>query len=246
MPRFHVGPPADNLLRLERELALAGAAGCGLALFPELFLTGYSGSLKASEARWTFGRLSGQFAEMLLAFGTISEDGRNRLPVYLGGREAARYDKVHLFRPNREYELWQSGDRYAALEGMGWSIGLLTCNDIRFPEQARTLALEARVELLLCPAYWPWQRDHIWRALLQSRAIENCCFVAGCCVASVDLGKERMDGAGNYLFDPLGSQVLPQGSVYELDRSSLSGILVDTRREAAGPLPLERFRAEQR
>lgn len=241
LPRFPVGQPSENLERLAREVERAGAAGCNAALFPEQFLSGYSGSLPAAQARRSFTQLSAQFAEILLAFGTISEDGHNRQLLYLGGEEVARYDKVHLFRPNREDEIWQPGGNYAVLGAGGWRIGLLTCNDIRFPEQARALALEARVELLLCPAYWPWQRDHIWRALLQARAIENCCFIAGCCVASVDLGAEHTGGAGNYVFDPLGSPVLPQGSVYQLDRSALDNLLVDTREDAAADLRIERF-----
>lgn len=238
MPRFHVGPVADNLWRLEKELERASSQRCALALFPELFLTGYSAALEAPDARASFVRLSSCYPEMLIAFGTVSEGGYNRLPVYLGGTELAHYDKVHLFRPNGEHLIWQPGETYVVLNALGWKIGLLTCNDIRFAEQARAMALQGGVELLLCPAYWPWQRNHIWKALLRARSIENCCYAAGCCVASVDFGEERTDGAGNYVFDPLGNQILPKGSVYELDRKTLGDLLVDTRAECRRELPV--------
>jgi omega-amidase len=231
MPRFHVGAVEANLGALRRDIVRAADAGAELALFPELFLTGYSGALDPAAALAEFAALSERHPAMICAFGTISVEGRNRQHVYLAGREVARYDKVHLFRPNREHEMWEPGDEYAALSAQGWRIGMLTCNDVRFPEQARALTLQAGAELMICPAYWPWQRDHVWRALLQARAIENGVFVAGCSVSSVDLDAERFDGAGNYVFDPLGNPVYPSGGVYKLDRAALSSLLVDPRDE---------------
>ena len=106
---------------------------------------------------------------------------------------------------------------------------------MRFPEQSRALRLNLDVNLIVYPPLWPWQRDHIWRTLLRARAIENGCFTAGCCVAGVDNGAELFDGAGNYVFDPLGRPVYPQGRVYELDPGALGEVLVDTRAQFREP-----------
>ena len=69
----------------------------------------------------------------------------------------------------------------------------------------------------------------MFSALLRARAIENGCFAAGCCVAGADNGGELFDGAGNYVWDPLGNAVIPDGRVYTLDANVLEKLNVDTR-----------------
>jgi omega-amidase len=227
--------PASNLERLEREGDAAAAAGAGLVLFPESFLHGYTGRLDPAEARRRFARLSCDHPQVLFVFGSLSEEGRNRLTAWIGGREAARYDKVHLFEPNGETNLWQAGARYAALRALGRTWGFLTCNDLRFPEQARLLRLKARCDALLVPAWWPWRRDHVWRTLLRARAIENNVWVLGCCVAACEAPQEPFAGAGNYAFDPAGEPVRTSDDrTYELDLDSLPEPVVDTSRTYAG------------
>ena len=156
-----------------------------------------------------------------------------RLTAWAEGREAARYDKVHLFRPNREHELWQPGDRYVALRWQGLTVGLLNCNDARFPEQARALRLRGRCGVLLAPAWWPWRRDQVWSTLLRARAIENGVFVLGCCIAGSVAEGEDFAGAGNHAFDPLGTPVpTHDDSSYEPALESPPALIVD---------PLEQF-----
>ncbi len=222
-----------NLRRAREEAERAVAAGAGLVVFPELFLTGYTRALDPARAREAFRAISAAAPGVLFVFGSISEEGRNRLTAWQAGSEAARYDKVHLFRPNGEHVLWQPGDRYVALRWGGVTIGLLNCNDLRFPEQARALRLQARCGLLLAPAWWPWRRDHVWRTLLRARALENGVFVAGCCVsASVHEGEE-FAGAGNHVFDPLGRPVETQDDRgYLLDLETPPALVVDPLQQA--------------
>ena len=201
--------PASNLSRMEEEAGRAAAGGAELVVFPESFLHGYARPLDPAAAREVFARVSGVFPSTLFAFGSFSEERRNRMTLWLDGREAARYDKVHLFAPNGELDLWDPGDRYAALSAKGLTWGLVNCNDLRFPEQARALKLEARCDILLAVAWWPWRRDHVWRTLLQARAIENTAWVLGCCVAASEFPGERFAGAGNHVFDPLGNPHYP-------------------------------------
>lgn len=229
LSRFYVTTLEHNLARLQADTAEAASLGCDLAAFPEQFLTGYYGDGEAVRLKAEFAALSARYPQMLCLFGTITEDGENRQYAYLGGEPRAYYTKVHLFEPNGEHELWSRGERYIALGWGEWRIGLLTCNDVRFPEQARALALQHGVNLLVYPALWPWARDHVYAALLRARAIENNAFAIGCCVAGVDNGKERFDGAGNHVFDPLGAEVQPQGRVYVLDPDVLGRVTVDAR-----------------
>ena len=219
--------PEDNLRRAREEALRAAATGAELVVFPELFLTGYSRLLEPSRAREVFSEVSAAARDVLFVFGSISEARHNRVTVWLGGRELAAYDKVHLFSPNCEHEMWERGTRYVAFTWRGLRVGLMNCNDVRFPEQARALKLEARCDLLVVPAWWPWRRDHIWSTLLQARAAENELWVAGCCIAgSVD--PDEFAGAGNHVFDPAGEPVrTADDRTYELDLDNPPPSIVD-------------------
>ena len=67
-----------------------------------------------------------------------------------------------------------------SLEVGGFSVGLMTCYDVRFPEFARSL-VDAGSDLMVVPAAWvkgPLKEDH-WETLLRARAIENTAYVIG-------------------------------------------------------------------
>ena len=219
---------ASNLERMAAEGALAAAGGADLCVFPESFLHGYRRTLDPERARAAFRALSGDHPDTAFLFGSFTEERRNRLTFWQGGTERAAYDKVHLFAPNHEADLWTPGDRYVAVKFRDWTLGLLNCNDLRFPEQARALRLQARCDALLVPAWWPWRRDHIWRALLQARAIENGVFTVGCCVAASEHSLEPFSGAGNHVFDPLGDPVPTlDDHTYDLDGQRRGDLLVN-------------------
>lgn len=230
LSRFVCGSVEENLQRTVLEVERAASQQARLVVFPELFLTGYRQQVAPQQARKLFSQLSQENPETTFVFGTITEEGKNRLTVWLAGSQVGFYDKVHLFRPNREEEIWQEGNRYAVVSAPFGKLGLLTCNDMRFPEQARELVLRGKAQLLLAVAWWPWRRDHIWRALLQARAIENASWVLGCCIVASTNPKEPFAGAGNYVFDPLGNPVLSaDDTTYELALESPPSILVDPR-----------------
>jgi omega-amidase len=225
----------SNLARLPEESARASDAGARLVVFPEVFLHGYTQRVEPELVRASFGRISLAYPQLTFVFGSFTEERRNRVTVWRAGREAARYDKVHLFAPNDEAALWDPGERYAAVSVDGWTLGLLACNDVRFPEQSRALRMNAQADALLAVAWWPWRRDAVWRTLLRARAIENGVFVLGCCLAASEQPRERFAGAGNYVFDPHG-EVVATGDdrCYWLDPARASGLLVD---------PLDSYRA---
>ena len=242
LSRWVCTDPASNLERLDREAEAAAVSGADVVVFPESFLHGYTGKLDPEEARARFARLSSRHPRILFVFGSFSEEGMNRLTAWTRGKEAARYDKVHLFEPNGEKDLWRSGTRYAALRALSRTWGFLTCNDLRFPEQARLLRLRAGADLLVVPAWWPWRRDHVWRTLLRARAIENSVFVLGCCVAASEASGEPFAGAGNYVFDPSGEPVRTlDDRTYELDLDAPPAPVVDTARTYADVTDVQIF-----
>lgn len=223
----------SNLRRFEAECEKAVEAGARIVVFPELFLTGYMREIDLADGRARFARISADAPEVLFVFGSISEDRRNRVTVWTGGEQIASYDKVHLFRPNGEFGFWEPGDRYVAFEWEGLTIGLMNCNDLRFPEQARALALQAGCDLLIAPAWWPWRRDWVWSTLLRARAVENGVWVAGCCIAGSVFEDEDFSGAGNHVFDPLGEAIRTVDDVlYDIALEDPPELVVDPREEA--------------
>lgn len=230
----------SNLERFEAEAERAVEAGAEIVVFPELFLTGYSRVVDLAAVRQLFARVSGDAPDTLFVFGSISEERSNRVTAWSGGEQVAHYDKIHLFRPNGEFALWDQGDRYVAFRWNGLTVGLMNCNDMRFPEQARALALEAKSDLIIAPAWWPWRRDWVWSNLLRTRAIENGVWMLGCCIANSVFEGEDFAGAGNHIFDPLGEAVrTSDDTLYDIAVESPPNLIVDPRDEAVEITKLE-------
>lgn len=99
------------------------------------------------------------------------------------GVVVASYRKLHLYDAfgYRESE-WVEPGPIAAPETFPWAgftVGIQTCYDIRFPEVTRRL-VDAGADLVLVPAEWvrgPLKEQH-WRTLVTARAIENTVYVA--------------------------------------------------------------------
>ncbi|GAA3797181.1 carbon-nitrogen hydrolase family protein [Cellulomonas soli] len=93
------------------------------------------------------------------------------------------YRKVHLYDAfgHRESDRLVPGPADApplVLEVAGLRFGVMTCYDLRFPEQARRL-VDAGADVLVVPAAWAdgeLKALH-WRTLAVARAIENTCAV---------------------------------------------------------------------
>ncbi|WP_243058448.1 carbon-nitrogen hydrolase family protein [Nocardioides sp. SR21] len=100
--------------------------------------------------------------------------------VVRGGAEAS-YRKIHLYDSfgYRESDRLTAGPTDPVLvEVGGFTVGLMTCYDLRFPELARAL-VDRGAEVLVIPAAWvagPRKADH-WRTLVRARAVENTVFV---------------------------------------------------------------------
>jgi predicted amidohydrolase len=113
-------------------------------------------------------------------------DGRPSNTVAVVGPDGAlraAYRKVHLYDAfgYRESDLLAPGPvAPCVVDVAGLPVGIMTCYDLRFPEQARAL-VDAGAALLLVPAAWvagPGKVDH-WTTLLRARAIENTVPVVG-------------------------------------------------------------------
>lgn len=221
----------DNLKFLKDEVSKANRKGAEIVVFPEIFLTGYNQRVKEEVIEKVFKDISKKYKEILFVFGSYTKDKKNRLSVWHSGEEVAFYEKVHLFYPNGEDKIWEKGNFYSALNFKGKIFGFLVCNDIRFPEAARELKLNLGIDVLIVVAWWPFKRDHIWKKLLQARAIENNIWAVGCCISFSDYKGEVFSGALNYVFDPSGNQVFEiKENLYKILDKKIEK-LVDTTKE---------------
>lgn len=231
LSRWNCNVFQENINNLKLEVSKAVKKGSEIIVFPEIFLTGYKQKVANYKIEEVFKNISSKYFSALFIFGSYSKNKRNRLTVWYKGKEVAFYEKVHLFLPNGENKIWESGKFYSALNFKGKKIGFLICNDLRFPESARNLKLNIGIDMLIIVGWWPLKRNHIWKKLLQARAIENSIWAVGCCISSSIYKKELFSGALNYVFDPLGNQIFPEDdNIYLIDGKRLKA-LVDTVKE---------------
>lgn len=194
--QFRPGGEATANLAVMRELAAeARSEGAELIVFPEesMFSIGrVEGPLQqAVEENWTsfVQQLSFLAAEQSIAVvaGGYESSGEERpfntlVLIDATGRIVDTYRKLHLYdafsyQESTRIKPGDGGIKVAELGGV--RVGLMTCYDVRFPEQARALA-DAGADLICVPAAWfkgEHKIDH-WETLLKARAIENTLWVA--------------------------------------------------------------------
>src|ERR1051325_6841642 len=159
-----------------------------LVLLPEMFSTGFSmnvGITAEEQGGATEQFLAGaarEFQVYLLA-GIVSRGangrGRNECVTFAPeGKLLARYCKMQPFVLGGEAAAYEAGTETIVFACRDISVAPLICYDLRFPEVARSVAAK-RPHLMTFIASWPNMRLHHWPRLLQARAIENQCYVAG-------------------------------------------------------------------
>ncbi|CAN5229093.1 carbon-nitrogen hydrolase family protein [soil metagenome] len=213
-------PGDDGELNLAAMADLASAAvarGATLVVFPEYssFFTPTmdQGWLDAAEP------LDGKFVTGLSALAArlgihvvagflettadISRLSNTLVAIDPAGETVATYRKLHLYDAFGQRESdWVLAGRIEEPQVFAWegfTVGLQTCYDIRFPEVTRRI-VDAGAEVVLVPAEWvrgPLKEQH-WRTLVAARAIENTVYVAAADHAPPI-------GAGNSMIvDPMG------------------------------------------
>ncbi|MFB9776559.1 nitrilase-related carbon-nitrogen hydrolase [Brevibacterium otitidis] len=126
----------------------------------------------------------------------------NTLVAIRGGEVRGIYRKLHLYDAFAavESEHVRAGwEQPPIIDVCGFSVGVMTCYDVRFPEQARDLA-DRGAELIALPAAWAAGRtkEFQWATLVSARALDATVFVA----ASGESGSACI--GGSRIVDPLG------------------------------------------
>lgn len=162
------------------------------------------------------------------------------------GEVVAKYRKIHLFDAfgTRESDrimagaVWEPENAPTFAFG-GFTVGLQTCYDVRFPEVTRRL-VDAGADLIVLPSEWlrgPL-KEHHWRTLVTARAIENTVYVAAADHAPPI-------GAGNSMVvDPMGVELVTVGEATDVAVAWISPKRVAEVRHVNPALKLRRFRVE--
>ncbi|MFF1419095.1 carbon-nitrogen hydrolase family protein [Streptomyces sp. NPDC058280] len=182
------GSVAGNLKVLDEAAGDAAAAGAGLLVCPEMFLTGYAiGDDMPRLAEPADGSGAGAVAEiavrhgLAVLYGYPERDGERIFnAAQLIGPEGARlanYRKTHLFG-GFEREWFTPGEQpVVQAELAGLRLGIMICYDVEFPENVRGHAL-AGTDLLLVPTAQMHPFQFVAESLVPVRAFESQMYVA--------------------------------------------------------------------
>lgn len=214
-----------NLAEAGRLIADAAASGARLVLLPEYFcFMGHQDTDKLALAEaYRDGPIQRFLAERAKAHGIWVIGGtlplkapepsrvlNTTLVFDPQGREAARYDKIHLFNFEKGDESFDEartirpGDAVRTFDAPFGRVGLSVCYDLRFPELYRRMGDCA---MIVVPSAFTYTtgRAH-WETLLRARAVENQCYV----LAAAQGGKHengRRTWGRSMLVDPWGEIV---------------------------------------
>ncbi len=144
------------------------------------------------------------------------------------GQELSSYDKVHLFSPGREDQVFERGRHICTFTMDGHKCGVAICYDLRFGSFLGTIAED--IEILFLPAAWPKLRQEHWDVLTQARAIEYQVFVAACNGGAAASDKHPLGGHSG-IFDPWGEVLAKAGESEEIISAELDFRLLQEARE---------------
>ena len=208
---------AANLAEIREMTAKAASDGAALIAFPEHAM--FKQPVRDEKFLEAAEDLEGPFVSALqdlarqhqitvisgMAEAIADEPRAYNTVVVVGpdGNRLAIYRKLHLYDAfgGSESTYIRPGDldqeMTVQIGDLRW--GLMTCYDIRFPEQARML-VDQGAEAIVIPTAWtpgPRKEDH-WSVLVRARAIENVAFVLAPGIAT------PICTGGSLMVDPMG------------------------------------------
>jgi predicted amidohydrolase len=224
-------PRKEVVERMVRLLEQGAAASCDLVVFPELALTTFfprywypdqadvdawfERELPSPETQPLFDAAANLGVAFCLGFAELTRDGHHyntQVLVGAGGQELARYRKVHL-PGHEEHEPWRKfqhlerryfepgPDGFGVWRAFGGIVGMMICNDRRWPESYRVMGLQG-VELVLCGYntpihYAPDPSQDILQGfhnalVMQAGAYQNGTWVVGVAKGGIEDGIDNL------------------------------------------------------
>jgi predicted amidohydrolase len=150
------------------------------------------------------------------------------------------YRKLHLYDAFGATESqWVKPGEIVAPEVFafdGFTVGLQTCYDLRFPEVTRRL-VDAGADLVLVPSEWVRGplKEHHWRTLITARALENTIYLAAA-------DHTPPVGVGNSMIvDPMGVEIATAAEIQDVAVATISPARIASVRAVNPALELRRF-----
>jgi len=145
--------------------------GAEILVFPEMFITGFCYNLAPEESPYP---LLEPFMTLVqrrscLIIGSLMS-GKYNMGFCLGSDGIQFQPKIHPFDKEKQHFL--GGDRISPMKTKWGKVALEICYDLRFPEVARSLALQG-ADFLVTIGQFPASRREHWRVLCLARAMEN-------------------------------------------------------------------------
>jgi predicted amidohydrolase len=243
-------PRAEVVARMLPLLDQAAAAGCTLVVFPELALTTFfprwymedqsevdrwfERQMPGPETQPLFDRSRARGIAISLGYAELTPDGRHFNTSILTGRAAnivGKYRKVHLpghseYDPKRAFQhlekrYFEPGDLgFPVWRNMDAWMGMLICNDRRWPEAYRELGLQGAELILLGyntpsvnsqkPEEGPPVRLFHSDLSMQAGAYQNSAWVVGVAKGGSEDGHHMI--AGSIIVNPDGYVVARAGT----------------------------------
>ena len=237
---------ASVVARLVALLRQAHRSGCDLVVFPELALTTffprwyvhdiseadhwYETSMPNEATQPLFDEARRLGIGFCLGYAELTPDGHRfntQILVNRDGATVARYRKVHIpghadFEPDRpfqhaeRYYFEPSHEGFGVWKAFGGRVGMMICNDRRWPESYREMGLQG-VEMILCGYntpihYVPDPGQDILQGfhnalVMQSGAYQNGTWVVGVAKAGVE---EGVDSLGQSMIVAPSGQIVAQ------------------------------------
>jgi len=264
-----------RLLDLMRE---AASRRCDLVVFPELALTTffprwfvediseadhwYETQMPSPETTPLFEESARLGIGFCLGFAELTPDGRRyntQVLVDKTGREIARYRKVHIpghehhepdrpFQHAERYYFEPSMDGFGVWNAFGGRMGMMICNDRRWPESYRVMGLQG-VEMILCGYntpihYVPDPSQDILQGfhnalVMQSGAYQNGTWVVGVAKGGIE---EGVDSLGQSMIVAPSGQIVAQALTSDDELITASCDLDWCKRYTATLFDFDRYR----
>ena len=237
---------ASVVARLLELLRRGAAAGCDLVVFPELALTTffprwfvediteadhwYETAVPSPVTAPLFEEAKRLSVGFCLGYAELTPDGHRfntQILVDKSGGTVAKYRKVHIpghehhepdrpFQHAERYYFEPSDEGFGVWRAFGGRMGMMICNDRRWPESYRVMGLKG-VEMILCGYntpihYVPDPSQDILQGfhnalVMQSGAYQNGTWVVGVAKAGVE---EGVDSLGQSMIVAPSGQIVAQ------------------------------------
>ena len=178
---------AYNIEQISKTAQQAAEQEARLLICPELYLSGYNiGDATFELAEPDNGPSARQLAEIAaeqhiaLLYGYPEQADNvvynSACLIECDGQVIANYRKTHLYAAE-ENRLFKPGNELVRVKIDDFTLGLLICYDVEFPEAVRAHAL-AGVDLVAVPTALMQPQDFVAETMVPTRAFENQVFVA--------------------------------------------------------------------